>query len=93
MSPKAHPILVMTRESRDLGNLCTYCRQLKRSESLLGLLMGLSPVNNSYTLSWEWRGFVHLVSFRDFLGLVDCLLPVFCVVYIQDLNKPSFRTS
>ena len=37
--------------------------------------------------------FVHLVSFRDFLSLLDCLLPVFCVVYLQDLNKPSFRTS
>lgn len=36
---------------------------------------------------------MHLVSFRDFLSLLDCLLPVFCVVYLQDLNKPSFKTS
>lgn len=69
MSPKAHPISMMTRESRDLGALRTYGRQLKSSVSSRSLDWPKSREQFLYIV----LGMEGLCAFGQFQGLSESL--------------------
>lgn len=69
----AHPAWVMTHESCNFVALCTSCHQVNRLKSLYyTVCLALLPVQ-----AYGERGLCNLVSFRDFLRVMSCLLPTY----------------
>lgn len=65
------------------GACCTTCRKLHRSQRLLGNSTSLNLLSSSSFLD-DLETLTHLVSFRDFLRVLN---------YFLGLNEPPLRTS